>query len=111
MNKPHFFKSGDLYININTIVSVVPYTPYDFNCNVAKRDVSAIRRAVGDEITDRYFEWYSQQGGGYHYKYGQEGEDETFVYKVEYNNGGNRIFISPKSFVKLSRLLEISSID
>lgn len=111
MNKPHFFKTGDFYINLNSIVSVTAYAPCDFESNKTKRDIRAIRRAVGDEITDRYFEWYSQGDGGYHYKYNQEGDKDIFVYKVEFNGGENRIFISPESFEKLARLLEISDID
>lgn len=111
MSKPHFIKVRKFYININDISSISAHHPRYFSSNVKVRDVNGIRAAVGDEITDKYFEYYSGQGGGYRYIHGQEGEKDIFVYEVFFANEGSSIYISPASFEKLSKLLEISDID
>lgn len=111
MNKPHFIKVRKFFININDISSITALRPFDFSSNVKIRDVNGIRGAVGSEITDKYFEWYSRQGGGYHYIHKQEGEKDIFVYEVFFADERSSVYISPVNFEKLSKFLEISDIN
>lgn len=110
MNKPCFFKVREFYINVNDITSITAHCPDDFSNNTKTRDVENIRAAVGREITDRYFKYYSSDGGGYSYIYRSKGGEDIFVYKVSFANDNRPIYISPANFEKLSKLLEISDI-
>lgn len=102
---PCYIRIRDYYINLESISSIVAYCPYDFEGYMNNKSlIRTIRSVVGKTLGDKYFEWYSHNGGGYHYKYGAANEHDIFIYEITYNRT-QTIYITVEQFKNLSKLL------